>query len=263
MKPPSCASQSNAQAPVMMHALSDTQVEVDFMILDYLTCLAIESILVAIGRRTQGQDIEEDALNWQVDSLKGFRSLLASRHIEVPLPQDLTIKLHLLTVADQLRHYTTEGDSHRASHARLPTIGMAFMDLCLTATEKVSETRWFDTGARFIVQALLENQHEGNQFPEDLSKLCSWAPSQLAQSSKWLSIRQRYDGEISDIRDPYRAKLVAQKYPFMEFKAIVMNFLRDLMTTLDAPMLLQLERGQLIGLSPEETQLLKARVGLR
>lgn len=54
-----------------MHALPETHVDVDFMILDYLACLAIDSTLVAIGRQTQGRAIEADELNWQIDSLQG------------------------------------------------------------------------------------------------------------------------------------------------------------------------------------------------
>jgi len=66
MKPPY---DSNAQAA--MYALPETHVDVDFMIVDYLACLAIDSTLVAIGRQSQGLAIEVDDLNWQIDALKG------------------------------------------------------------------------------------------------------------------------------------------------------------------------------------------------
>ncbi|KAJ6115134.1 hypothetical protein N7486_000912 [Penicillium sp. IBT 16267x] len=278
MKPP--VYETNAQAPTTMHAIPETHVDVDFMIMDYLACLAIDSTIVAIGRQTQGLTIEADELNWQIDSLKGnrqrripcacftdgatgFRTLLASTHLETPLPLDLAIKLQILTVADQLRHYMAQGNQTPGDHMRLPTIGMAFMGLCSTASAKVSETRWFDTGARFMVQAALENQREGGQPSEDLHKLYSWTPSEPAQTSKWVISRQRYAGELADASAFNGAQSVALKYPLLEFKAIVGSFLRDLMTTLDAPILIQVERGRLDGLSPEETQRLKARVGLR
>lgn len=54
-----------------MHALPETHVDVDFMILDYLACLAIDNTLAAIGRQTQSLAIEADELNWQIESLKG------------------------------------------------------------------------------------------------------------------------------------------------------------------------------------------------
>ncbi|KAJ5798217.1 uncharacterized protein N7503_007513 [Penicillium pulvis] len=246
-----------------MHALPETHVDVDFMIVDYLACLAIDSTLVAIGRQTQGRAIEADELNWQIDSLQGFRTLLASTHLETPLPQDLAIKLQLLTVADQLRQYIAQGNQNLVENMRLSTIGMRFMGLCSTASAKVSETRWFDTGVRFMVQAVLEGRREEIQPSEDLHKLCSWTPSEPAQISKWEIVRQRYAGELSDASQTNKAQSVALKSPLPEFIAIVGTFLRDLMTTLDAPILIQVERGQLEGLSPEETQRLKARVGLR
>lgn len=189
--------------------------------------------------------------------------MLASTHLETPLPQDLAIKLQLLTVADQLRQYMAQGNQIPGDHMRLSTIGMGFMGLCSTASAKVSETRWFDTGARFMVQAVLEGRREGIQPSHDLPMLCSWTPSEPAQISKWGIARQRYAGELSDASTINKAQSVALKYPLLEFKAIVGTFLRDLMTTLDAPILIQVERGQLEGLSPEETQRLKARVGLR
>jgi hypothetical protein len=146
---------------------------------------------------------------------------------------------------------------------QLSTIGLEFMDLCSTASGKVSETRWFDTGVRFMVQAVLEGQREEIQPSEDLPKLCSWTPSESAQISKWEVARQRYAGVLSDASAINKSQSVALKYPLLEFKAIVGTFLRDLMTTLDAPILIQVERGRLDGLSPEETRRLKARVGLR
>ncbi|KAJ5639852.1 uncharacterized protein N7484_007714 [Penicillium longicatenatum] len=274
MKPP-----YDLNARDTMQALPETHVDVDFMIVDYLACLAIDSTLVAIGRQTQDLAVEHDELNWQIDSLNGksttenpvsmtdgatgLRTWLASTHLETPLPQDLAIKLQLLTVADQLRRYMAQGYQFPRDHLRLPTIGMAFMDLCSTASAKVSETRWFDTGARFLVQAVLEDQREGSPSSEDLPKLCSWTPSEPAQISMWVIARQRYAGVLSDASASNKAQSIALQYPLLEFKAVVGTFLRDLMTTLDAPILIQVERGQLDGLSAEETQRLKARVGLR
>ena len=54
-----------------------------------------------------------------------------------------------------------------------------------------------------------------------------------------------------------------KKYPLNQFKETVMLFLLDLMTTLDQPVLMQLERGKLGNLSRMETELLLQRVGIR
>ena len=54
-----------------------------------------------------------------------------------------------------------------------------------------------------------------------------------------------------------------KKYPLNQFRETVMLFLLDLMTTLDQPVLMQLERGKLGNLSRMETELLLQRVGIR
>ncbi|KAJ5537926.1 hypothetical protein N7494_007405 [Penicillium frequentans] len=254
-----------------MHALPETHVDVDFMIVDYLACLAIDSTLVAIGRQTQGRAREADELNWQIDSLQGkltAGSPMISDIAGINPPGDPIASGpgHQIATTDSSRPASAvhgTGKSNPGGHMRLSTIGLGFMGLCSTASAKVSETRWFDTGARFMVQAVLEGRREGIQPSEDLHKLCSWTPSEPAQISKWGIARQRYAGELSDASAINKAQSVALRYPLLEFKAIVGSFLCDLMTTLDAPILIQVERGQLEGLSPEETQRLKARVGLR
>ena len=59
-------SESNGKASTAMEAHPDTQAEVDFIILDYLACLAIDEVL-AVG---QGQ-IQDDGVDWRVDSVTG------------------------------------------------------------------------------------------------------------------------------------------------------------------------------------------------
>ena len=171
--------------------------------------------------------------------------------------------MRILQVADQLRRYTPIKPNTPHEGPRLSTIGLDFMDLCSTAVEKVSKTRWFDTGARFMVQAVLEEQRGGSQPPEDLSELCAWMPGDPIRDSKWVSIRKNYASKLPMPGDTTTAQPPIQLISFSEFRIAVMTFLLDLMTTLDPPILVQLERGKLGNLSREETQSLKERVGLR
>lgn len=136
------------------------------------------------------------------------------------------------------------------------------MDLCSTAAHKVSETRWFDTGAQFLVQAVLEEQRAAKVPSEELPRFCSWAPGEPAKNSRWTDVRQRYIDELPDPDQAITAR-VALKFPSPEFRDTVTEFLIDLMTTLDPPILIQLEQGQLGNLTRDETRRLKARVGLR
>lgn len=189
----------------------------------------------------------------------GFKAALILAHSDAPLPQDLDIKMSVLAVADQLRHTLTDQHENCLPVAK---IGIEFMNLCSKAISKVSKKRWFDAGARFVVQARLDDQREECQPSEDFLQLNSWSPGDAALDARWIKIRQRYTDDL-DMVLVNNAHTATAKYPPLEFKAIILTFLRDLMTTTDAPILIQLERGKLGDLSREETQNLKDRVGLR
>ncbi|KAJ5885320.1 hypothetical protein N7495_009830 [Penicillium taxi] len=248
----------------------DTQADVDFMILDYLTCIAVSSIF-------SKNDLEK--LDWTVDIVRGRHPHIppllhwaykiafhknSTATLEIPLPQDIEIKLQTLEVAYELFNHDTSPEtcSHR-SHIQLSKIGIDFMDLCTAAASIVSETSWLDICARFQVQALLEEIKSGHDLSEDTCKLLAWAPADPDLNSKWLHIRQRYSSQLPRPGEVSTGHKMASESPIDEFKAIVTNFLINLMTKLDAPVLIQLERGKLFDLSREETRALKERVGLR
>lgn len=54
----------------------------------------------------------------------------------------------------------------------------------------------------------------------------------------------------------------AAEYLVMDFEAKVFQYLQALSQSVESPVLVQLEQGQLAGLSTEETDEFKARVGL-
>lgn len=202
-------------------------------------------------------------VHYVLTPLSAFQTIAVAQS-DTPLPPDVDIKLRILRVADALRIYTpVPTDPALEKHPRLSSIGLEFMDLCTTAIAKVSETRWFDIGAQFLIQAAVEEHHEGNSPSDILYKFSTWTPSDPTRISRWTGIRQRYvselpsSGEISAVRDS-----LVEKFPFGEFKASTLVFLFDLMATLDPPLIVQLERGQLGQLSRAETQLLKERIGM-
>jgi hypothetical protein len=157
---------------------------------------------------------------------------------------DLAIKLRLLSVADQHRRYIAA--ARRGSHADLPSlalIGTEFMNLCLAASHKVPESRWFDMGSRLISQAKLDEGHT-----PALLTFKTWASGEPAIDFQWKRQYTKYAGT---------------RLALAELDGMVLEFLSDLMATLDAPILIQLERGKLGTLSRAETQELKTRVGMR
>ncbi|KAJ5083143.1 hypothetical protein N7456_012570 [Penicillium angulare] len=264
--PPTWASPPKDQTtPAPMHANPDTKSDVDSIILDYLVCLAIDSIFGSIEKLAQNESHrdDDDDVTWQVDTVRGLYSSLVLTGLESPLAEDLGIKFRILTAADQLRHATTpQTNKSREQRVPLSQIGVMFVQLCSAASLKISESRFFDALARFIVQAIIEDQSEGRQPSKELTELCSWAPEDPAQHSTWIVIRQRHVDEL-DLGSPRATQKAIQQYPLGGFINIITTFLRDLMTTLDPPVLIQLERGKLGDLTREDTLDLKNLVGLR
>ncbi|KAJ5219786.1 hypothetical protein N7468_008990 [Penicillium chermesinum] len=236
-------------APTEAH--SETQVEVDTLILDYLTCIAIEKILTFI--LDQGTETSEE-LDWAVRPVQGFQRSQFPDPEGGLLTEDVQIKTRILAVADGLRKHThTEAPDRKA----LPALGLEFLELCATVVERVSKKRWFDVGALWIYLATKEYQYGDDVSPsEDLLKLCSWVPNDPGLSLRWAQVRWKYVSEPSNPGDiPYRLPILATTS-----RQTCREFLYDLMATLDAPILIQLERGKLGDLTRAETQDLLNRV---
>ncbi|KAJ6153781.1 hypothetical protein N7470_006740 [Penicillium chermesinum] len=222
-------------------------VEVDTLILDYLTCIAIEKILTFI--LDQGTETSEE-LDWAVRPVQDPEGGL--------LTEDVQIKTRILAVADGLRKHThTEAPDRKA----LPALGLEFLELCATVVERVSKKRWFDVGALWIYLATKEYQYGDDVSPsEDLLKLCSWVPNDPGLSLRWAQVRWKY---VSEPSNPGDIPTVSPSLPQPLDRHAVMiigEFLYDLMATLDAPILIQLERGKLGDLTRAETQDLLNRV---
>ncbi|KAJ6032399.1 hypothetical protein N7540_003131 [Penicillium herquei] len=256
---------SLAPEPRDMSADPETRLDVDCMILDYLGCRATYETLALIEKQLRNEDYtqDEEEVNWQVEAVRGFRMNLDVALPDTHLPEDLDIKFRILSLADHLRRVGIRSEDSDPNRPSISQFGLEFRDLCLTAIDRVCELRWFDTTARLIIQALLDDKRRGHQqFSQDTLNLYSWTPGDPERDAVWSKVRYSYISDL-DIRVEFPEQLLAENYPIQEFKAVLMTFLRDLMMVMDEPVLLQLERGKLWDLTPEETQDLKSRCGLR
>jgi hypothetical protein len=198
-------------------------------------------------------------------TLIAFQSLLPRNHPEQPIPLDLDVKLRIFTLARDLWNYPHPQTTIPAGPNTPPLqrIGIDFMRMCSVASHRVSETRWFDVGGRFMIQSALQEVRERVMDPVTLPRFSRWTPNTPEQRSKWWDVREGYAAEVPESMEDHAAwETLNQQYPFGHFKAIVVEFLFELMTTLDPPILLQLERGQLDGLTSEETQQLMKEAGM-
>ncbi|KAJ5726481.1 uncharacterized protein N7483_007838 [Penicillium malachiteum] len=259
---------SLAPEPRNISADPETRLDVDCMILDYLGCRAIYETLALIEKQLRNEDYtqDEEEVNWQVDTVRGKERWTRSQDVALPdthLPEDLDIKFRILSLADHLRRVGIRSEDSDQNRPSISQFGLEFRDLCLTAIARICELRWFDTTARLIIQALLDDKRRGHQqFSQETLNLYSWTPGDPERDAVWSKVRYSYLSDL-DIRVEFPEQLFADNYSIEEFKDVSMTFLRDLMMVMDEPVLLQLERGKLWDLTPEETQDLKTRCGLR
>lgn len=141
------------------------------------------------------------------------------------------------------------------------------MKLCIAAKDKVSITRWVDIVAQFMIQAAAEDYRvNGRQLPELTDNYLSWKPEDHDQTLIWEQATAKYTSltqaqKGTSLGADSEATLNQRSLSRLEGEVI--SFLNDLMDTLEAPVLVQLERGQLGQLSRAETEHLKSRVGFR
>ncbi|KAJ5348166.1 uncharacterized protein N7506_001419 [Penicillium brevicompactum] len=222
---------------------------VDLMILDYLLALSISGIVSVIKKEKTHEEV-----NWMVESAENFRGLIALHQIRSPLPWDLDIKLRIFHVVNLFRFWEPPKDHALDNFVPLSDIGVKFMNLCRFARDNVSWTRWFDLGARFMIHAIIE---EGERLPEPLNKLRNWETKTNPIDAHWEVSRTLF---LEHMPSPYGTTGPATReqldtlFPLSELDSEFIGFVEDFMDILDAPLLLQLEQGQLQGWTPEETR---------
>ncbi|CAG8132707.1 unnamed protein product [Penicillium olsonii] len=219
---------------------------VDLMILDYLLALSVSGMISIINREKTHEEV-----NWLVEAAEMHR-------IESPLPWDLDIKLDIFRLVNLFRAWEPPKDRALDSFVPLSEIAIQFMNLCQSAPENVSWTRWFDLGARFMTHAILE---ESICLPDPLDKLRNWRGRNDLIDAHWEVSRTLF---LQHIPPPHGAANPASReeldglFPLSELETEFASFVEDFMDVLDPPLLLQLEKGQLQGLTREDTRRIRA-----
>jgi hypothetical protein len=180
--------------------------------------------------------------------------LIAVHQVESPLPWDLDIKLRIFDLVDQFRAWEPPKDRTLQHFTPLSEIAIQFMDFCHSAKENVSWTRWFDLGAHFMVQAIIE---ESARFPEPLTRLRDWKTDNIDMNAYWEVSRTYFLTRIPaphGTAGPVSQEELDELFPLWSLESEFVGFVEDLMEVLDAPLLVQLEQGRLEGFTREETQ---------
>ncbi|GFF26799.1 hypothetical protein IFM46972_01892 [Aspergillus udagawae] len=164
-------------------------------------------------------------------------------------------------------HICTNNDRTQARLDISPAIAYAFISLCIVANNHLSDTNWADIAAQLLLKAAFEKLgSHGGITPDIFYELIAQAPETLKRKPDWQRVADKYETYLQpplgvlpskDLETPLK------RLPTHQLGTIIIEFLFDLMRCLNPPVLLQLERGKLYGLSRAETQGLKAKVGLR
>ncbi|PLN77985.1 hypothetical protein BDW42DRAFT_187718 [Aspergillus taichungensis] len=251
----------------------DTQHDVHVMLLDYLLCINISRIIHS--KKLGNQELDCD---WDVDIWWLINTIETSPFEEIS--NDLRIKIQLLNVITTFYRYTGP-DQTTASDAQRPPLhtesqsttatgdsravikaAAEFDTLCNVAHAIVSGSRKEEITAQFIAQAAREEyQLSGGVDP---SMYLAWASEALSQTP---GLRQSTVEFVASLVDRV-SRADSREGLFTEpgarqLEAYLLEFVSDLMQVLEPPILIQLERGVLSGMSREETQLLKHKVGMR
>ncbi|KAJ5372130.1 hypothetical protein N7517_004136 [Penicillium concentricum] len=230
---------------------------VDLLILDYMVCLCVSGLLEAILEGRPTEDIE-----WFALFVEQIHRLVLGHHLSGPLPWDLDLKLRIFYLSNLLLHWDPPKDRDLGHFVPLSDIAVQFMDLCHSAIDNVSRRRWFDLGAHFMVHAMLEEQA---RFPDQLQRLCNWRTNDDELDIWWEVSRTMFLEHVPPpfgTADPMSREELEKTFPPQFLQNRFVDFFVDFMDILDVPLLLQLEHGQLEGLTREETQQVREYCGL-
>lgn len=139
-----------------------------------------------------------------------------------------------------------------------------FIAICTCAASKVSETPWFNITGQLVMHGIIEEiRVSGNLSSEDLGTRLAWAPD-ASKEPKWTRNLFNYMDYLqppAGVHPRIHLEGISNEFPFFQLEGILIDFLFSLMKKLDPPVLVQLERGKLNGMTRAETQMLKRRVG--
>ncbi|TQB69900.1 hypothetical protein MPDQ_001261 [Monascus purpureus] len=172
------------------------------------------------------------------------------------------------TVLDGSSHPVPSLNSRHTKGKAIPLLDTIpdLIALCTLAAAEVSEERWLGLLARFMLQASLETYLDhGEASPEHLNRCFTWTPTEPSRALKWEQERTRYLDHLQPrAGDSLYTHLenLSKEFSMFQLEGIVIEFLVELVRMLKPPVLIQLERGKLEGLSYAETLMFKGQAGL-
>jgi hypothetical protein len=238
-----------ALAPTLIHAETMSQdMRIKLQLLEFIT--------------TWNQDqYHSTAANKQSpthgfgEQKEGF-ALSTDRQIYLPHSKPQAQRPHIDT-NDRTQHTLDTG----------PAIAYAFISLCIVANDRLSDTNWADIAAQLMLKAASQKHgSHGSITPDIFYEMIAQAPETVKKRPEWQRVADNYETYLQPplgVLPSRDLETALKRLPTHQLGTIIIEFLFDLMRRLNPPVLLQLERGKLYGLSRAETRGLKTKVGLR
>ncbi|KAL5361883.1 hypothetical protein BJX96DRAFT_90789 [Aspergillus floccosus] len=226
----------------------DIHVEVDLMILDYLLCMTLESIL-STGQLRNAENGEHNSIDSSIATIYAFKRLIPDPEL---MPEDVHTKLKILELADEIRRCAPPA-----------AILRNYVSLCCTRHPR---RQWTGVACQLIAQgAITAAKEPGTTLREGLNThiaMTETPPSEERTSDATTQITSYFEPPPGTSLDAHIKRISTNLTPG-KLRQELFNTLLDIMKMQDPPILIQLERGKLAGLSRAETQQLKERAGIR
>ncbi|KAL4911822.1 hypothetical protein BDW62DRAFT_42085 [Aspergillus aurantiobrunneus] len=224
----------------------DTKDDVDILILDYVLCMTIHIAIKMIKSNPGDQDTA-----WLEDPMQMLRAMLLPTQ---DLPMDIQIKAQVLEI---IKIFNT---AVRARPIMLANMAHSFVSACESANKDVLQPYATEVATHLCIHAAFRMYRDSNNgsskgFDKYLARLPEGegkAPEYITQTLPSIGISEK--ACLETIRQTVR---VNESGPTIPLDTLV-----NIMQLLEPPVLLQLERGKLKGLSRAKTQQLKQRVGM-
>ncbi|RJE19384.1 hypothetical protein PHISCL_08280 [Aspergillus sclerotialis] len=147
----------------------------------------------------------------------------------------------------------------------LINITVEFIKLCAMASSKVPQPCWFNTISQLLMQSIIEELRIFGELSTQNLK-ARLAPELV--SPRELEWAQNCDTYINYLQPPpgvhtkHHLEDISDRFPLFQLEGVIIDAIVNLMKKLDPPVLVQLERGKLRGMTVLETRRLKRRLGL-
>ncbi|PYH41152.1 uncharacterized protein BP01DRAFT_186981 [Aspergillus saccharolyticus JOP 1030-1] len=237
-----------------------TQAEVDVLIFDYLLCTTINRLLCHGKAQAEGHRGDHQNMNWYLRTIDTMRRVLSESD---NLTNDVRAKDRLLRFAVLFccRYNLLQNG---AAQATAPALIAHFLALHEGVGRNLTELK-DAISAHLIMEAATEELGAAESQSTPRSEECIHHVQHALAKDTMAKGQQGY---LRYFRPPrglsleMHLKNMSSILPAAQLAHAVIDYLVNMMKSLDPPILLQLERGKLDGLTREETRLLKARIGL-